>query len=205
MLPVLVPRIAPTLPISTTVGSADNPTSEMMGLFRIPRFTITDEDDSADTVDRRILDQVALSILLAKHGVPAPRILAFDATSANAIHSPYTFQELATGTMLDEVYDKMSLHEKLSVVDEPCHLASQTRDNHISRRRQDRPPGAINGARVEPSNKTWISGRDIFSPVGGEIEIRSFGVGAGEVKVPTRPTRFLLDMFNQRSQIHSRQ
>lgn len=98
--------------ISTTVGSADNPTSEMTGVFRIPWFTITDEDDSADTFDRRILDQVALSILLAKHGVPAPRILAFDATSANAIHSPYTFQKLATGTRLDEVYDKMSLQEK---------------------------------------------------------------------------------------------
>jgi hypothetical protein len=58
-----------------------------------------------------------LSVLPAVREVPSPAILAFDATTANAIHSPYTFQEFAEGTRLDELYDKMSLDEKLNTVD----------------------------------------------------------------------------------------
>jgi len=63
-----------------------------------------------------------LATLLAVHGIPIPKILAFDATSVNAIHSPYTFQEVAEGTRLDEVYDKISLEEKAERSRRICQL-----------------------------------------------------------------------------------
>jgi hypothetical protein len=78
------------------------------------------------------------------------------------MHSPYTFQELATGTRLDEVYDKTPLQEKLSVVDELVTLLVNLetvtfRDaGRIGRPEPSTPP------EWSLSNKTWISGRDIF-------------------------------------------
>jgi hypothetical protein len=106
--------------ISATLGVSNESAPQVRGVFRISSFTIFEGDEKAATepyeVYSRTHQYVALSGLLAVHEVPSAAILAFDATDANAIHSPYTFQGFAEGTRLDELYDKIFLDEKLSIV-----------------------------------------------------------------------------------------
>ncbi|KAK5726718.1 hypothetical protein LTR15_002606 [Elasticomyces elasticus] len=67
-------------------------------------------------------DQAAVLHLVRKHGIFAPELLAFHATSANPISTPYTVQQYVHGTALDVLYDHMSLPEKLIIVDDLVQL-----------------------------------------------------------------------------------
>jgi hypothetical protein len=107
--------------ISAILGVSNESALQVKGVFCIPCLTIFEDDEKAAIepyeVDRAIHEHVVLSVLAAVREVPSAAILAFDATTANAIHSPYTFQEFAGGTRLDELYDKISPDEKLNTVD----------------------------------------------------------------------------------------
>ncbi|KAK3624587.1 hypothetical protein LTR56_020934 [Elasticomyces elasticus] len=84
-------------------------------IFRIPRFP--------ENIDNEVIqDQAAVLHLVRMHGILAPELLAFDATSANPISTPYTVQQYVHGTALDVLYDHMSLPEKLVIVDDLVQL-----------------------------------------------------------------------------------
>ena len=186
--------------ISATICCAKGPTQQFKGVFRIPRWTIWDNDDTAATepyeVDRRIHEQVAMSSMLAVHGVPAPGVLAFDATSANAINSPYTFQELANGTRLDGLYGSMSLEEKLSIADGLVDVLARLESIKFSE------AGRIDYVKQPLKPQSMLPYRVGFldHPSSGKatagFEISGFGTG-GEPRDPTRPTRFVLDMLKE--------
>ncbi|KAF7508416.1 hypothetical protein GJ744_009269 [Endocarpon pusillum] len=189
--------------ISATVCCGDESAPQIRGVFRIPRFTIWQDDEKAATepyeLDRRIYEQVAMSSFLAAHGVPAPRILAFDATSANAINSPYTFQELASGTRLDELYPSMALEEKLSIVDGVVDVLASLESIKFSE------AGRIDYVKQPPNSQSMLPCKAGFldyvssgNPTAG-FEISGFGTGGdpGEPRDPTRTTRFLLDMLKE--------
>ncbi|ERF68863.1 hypothetical protein EPUS_04515 [Endocarpon pusillum Z07020] len=184
--------------ISATICCANESAPQIRGVFRIPRFTIWPDDEKAVTepyeLDRRIYEQLALWSLLAAHGVPAPRILAFDATAANAIHSPYTFQELANGTRLDEVYEKMSLDGKLSIVDELVRLLDHCESIKFSEAgRIDCVKGPNDQQTILP-NRVGLFGHQRSGETATAAEIIGFGTG-GEPRVPTRPVRDLRDLL----------
>jgi hypothetical protein len=187
--------------ISATISCANESAPQVVeGVFRIPRFTIWEDDERAMAepyeIDRRVHEQVALSCFLALHDIPAPRILAFDATGVNAIHRPYNFQEFAEGTRLDGLYDDMSLEEKLNVVDEYVSLLVRLdsikfqqagRISHVEQPAvgQNVLPNRLGRFEQRPSGKA-----------AAEVEIMGFGTG-GEPREPTRPARFLLPMLNE--------
>ncbi|KAK3628891.1 hypothetical protein LTR56_018376 [Elasticomyces elasticus] len=87
-------------------------------IFRIPRFPENSDNEM-------IQDHAAVLHLVHKHGILAPELLAFDATSANPISTPYTVQQYVHGTALDVLYDHMSLSEKLIIVDDLVQLRRQ--------------------------------------------------------------------------------
>ncbi|KAK4615564.1 hypothetical protein CLAFUW4_09973 [Fulvia fulva] len=92
----------------------------LAGIFRIPRFPdIPDagEEGRTGAIDVNILDQAAILQFLAKKLIPAPRLIAFDASPNSAIESPYIFQEFSGGSALDLVYGSMSHGEKIEIVD----------------------------------------------------------------------------------------
>ncbi|KAK3066393.1 hypothetical protein LTS18_001764, partial [Coniosporium uncinatum] len=72
--------------------------------------------------DKRIQNRVAVFSFLSLRAIPAPRVLAFDATVANAIHNPYTFERLPDGQRLEDVYSEMSLEDKFAIVDEVVEI-----------------------------------------------------------------------------------
>ncbi|KAL6990218.1 hypothetical protein U1Q18_052146 [Sarracenia purpurea var. burkii] len=82
--------------LSSSCGKGEH---SVTGVFRIPRFPNLslerDEDDAGTTrqIDREIQDQAAVLQFLASRDLSAPKLLAFDASAANAIGSPFVFQE----------------------------------------------------------------------------------------------------------------
>ena len=92
---------------------------KIAGIFRIPRNPQLpeDEENRKQEVDVNIQDQVAVSQLLQVHQIPAPNIIAFDASANNAIGSPYVLLELATGVALEDVYGDFSLQEKKQIAE----------------------------------------------------------------------------------------
>lgn len=72
-------------------------------IFRIPRLSQTDGPNED------IQTQAAVLQFVRQHGILAPEVLAFDATSSNAIQDPYTVQVFAQGTKLDLAYEHMPL------------------------------------------------------------------------------------------------
>lgn len=100
------------------------------GVFRIPRFSDLvapkDEEKGSDVLkpdlDHDIHDQAAVLQLLRIHDIPAPTLLAFDATINNDIGLPYVFQEFCDGRPLDLEYGNMCLSEKLSIAESLAEL-----------------------------------------------------------------------------------
>lgn len=88
-------------------------------IVRIPRWLKDHEPDA------EILDQAANFHFVRQQGIRAPKVLAFDATSANKISSPYTVQELVHGTALDLIYDQLSLEEELDITSEFIKLLAK--------------------------------------------------------------------------------
>ncbi|KAL1297983.1 hypothetical protein AAFC00_006490 [Neodothiora populina] len=82
-------------------------------ILRIPRWL--NEDIPSH---RHVQDQAAILGLAATIGVPAPEVLAYDSTKDNAIGSPFSLQTRLGGTPLSQVYNDMSLAEKLNMSDE---------------------------------------------------------------------------------------
>jgi hypothetical protein len=178
----------------------DESATQVKGVFRIPRFTVWEDDEKAIVepyeLDRRVHEQAVLSCFLAVHEIPAPRILAFDATGVNAIHSPYTFQEFAEGRRLDEAYDDMSLEEKLNIVDE--YVSMLVRLESIRFEKAGRI-GCVEQAAVAHiglPNKLGLFEQRSSSNAAAEVKIMGFGTG-GEPRVPTRTARFPLQMLNE--------
>ena len=186
--------------IAATVRLESDSASPLTGVFRIPRFTITDGEDHthADGVqasDRRILEQVTLSVLLTAHKISAPRILAFDATAANAIHSPYTFQEYVEGITLNDAYGTMSLDGKLNVVDDLVALLVQLESvKFTTAGRIGRAEHSTASRDLVPSRLNLLDHKRL-GEAAGRFEIRGFGVGVGEDKDPTRPGRSLHEIL----------
>jgi hypothetical protein len=94
------------------------------GILRIPRSTCIDRyghlkpDEPRDCeVDDTVQDKAAILQHLARKEVQVPRLLAFDATAANAIEKPFLLLALSPGTPLHTLYDSMTFSEKLEIVD----------------------------------------------------------------------------------------
>jgi hypothetical protein len=85
------------------------------GIFRIPHLSTVTCADQSDgdhqQIDTEIQDQVAVLQFLASRDIPAPALLAFDASAANPTGLPYVFQDYSTGTCLSHVYADMSTGE----------------------------------------------------------------------------------------------
>lgn len=152
------------------------------GVFRIPRFanvSLDDEngdgnDDKSDgghRVDSEVQDQAAVLQLLTLQNISAPRLLAFDATPANAIGSPYVLQEYSDGTPLDIRYENMSFSEKLSIVDSLV--------DHLLSAEQIKFPkiGSVHAAKCPD---IAVKGSYFFDSRGPDlrVEIRAFDTGA---------------------------
>jgi hypothetical protein len=94
------------------------------GIFRIPRFfgmvpegEENEREVEPNQVDGEVQDQAAVLHLLAVRKILAPRLLAFNASTANPLGNPYMFQQCSSGIPLNTVYGDMQLSEKLSIVD----------------------------------------------------------------------------------------
>ncbi|PPJ49665.1 hypothetical protein CBER1_02200 [Cercospora berteroae] len=91
---------------------------ELSGIYRIPRSRdIPDgvERNSNEDIETDIIDQVAVLQLLGSQAIPAPRLIAYDASGKNAIESPYVFQHFSEGTMLENIYGDMAFEEKMQL------------------------------------------------------------------------------------------
>ncbi|KAF2725351.1 hypothetical protein K431DRAFT_291017 [Polychaeton citri CBS 116435] len=143
------------------------------GVFRIPRFpNIGDgsETDATRRIDSEIQDQAAVLQFLASRDIPAPKLLAFDASAANAIGSPFVFQEYSIGKSLESVYGDMSLQEKLSIVDSLLGFllsAEQIQFPSIGTLKATRSPNSA------------VKGSYVYEPAHAqlELEVRAFEVG----------------------------
>jgi hypothetical protein len=182
--------------ISATLGVSNVSAPQVRGVFRIPRFTIFEDDEKAAIepyeVDRRPHKHVALSGLPAVHEVRSPAILAFDATAANAIHSPYTFQKFGEGTRLDDLYEKTSLDEKLNIVDEVVSL--QVRLESIKFREAGRIRHSTEPKSILPDRLALHDQRS-SAKAATEVEVGGLGVGICEPRDPPRAARLLPDIL----------
>jgi aminoglycoside phosphotransferase (APT) family kinase protein len=88
-------------------------------VLRIPRHVYGSEPHP------RIQDQAAVFQFVHQQGIQAPAVLAFDATSTNALSSPYAVQSYIDGTALDLVYDHLSLGEKLDITSQFVELLAK--------------------------------------------------------------------------------
>jgi len=149
------------------------------------------KQSKAMPTDRRIQNRVAISSFLSLRAIPAPRVLAFDATVANAIHSPYTFERLPDGQRLEDVYSEMSLEDKLAIVDEMVEilcrmestrfrtagrLSSASRPNTAA---ANQKPASTTSSQSEPEEKETISLYGPSAPKNevNQIEISGFDAG----------------------------
>jgi Phosphotransferase enzyme family len=178
--------------ISVTVTYADEVAPPITGVFRIPRDPAWDDDQKVE-VGRRMHEHVVLLSLLAVHEILAPRILAFDATYANAIDSPYTFQQCAVGIGLDEVHDKMSLEERLKLVDEFVGLLIQLESVKFAKAGRIVPADHSNEPGSARPNAVGLLDPRLLSKAVTGISIKGFGT---EGK-PTQHFGSLLDMLNE--------
>ena len=140
-------------------------------------------------IDDEVLDQAAVLQFLASRNISAPGVLAFDASSANPIGSPYVFQEYSTGTPLDVAYEHMLLQEKLSVVDSLVEFLLSTE--------QIKFPGigslgALSGPDIA------AKGSYLFGSEGPDlqVEIRGFVIGAGSQSYIPETTTTLPDFLS---------
>ncbi|KAK5171478.1 uncharacterized protein LTR77_004623 [Saxophila tyrrhenica] len=96
-------------------------------IFRMPRQP--DEEDVSEAVQ----SQVAVMKFVRQHGIPVAEVIEFDATVDNAICSPYTVLSYVDAPRLDQVYDDMSLNEKLHFVTQYKHILAQLEEVQFPR------------------------------------------------------------------------
>ncbi|KAF2859561.1 hypothetical protein K470DRAFT_295574 [Piedraia hortae CBS 480.64] len=88
------------------------------GVYRISRADEKPQLDAREKIlGHDIQDQVTVLQLLARRSIPAPRLLAFDASRGNPLNCRYILTSLSSGCRLHDIYDSMTLPEKLNVVD----------------------------------------------------------------------------------------
>ncbi|GIZ43147.1 hypothetical protein CKM354_000638600 [Cercospora kikuchii] len=93
---------------------------ELSVIFRMPRDRILPEGierNSSEDIETDILNQVAVLQLLQSRSIPAPKILAYDASGQNAIGLPYVLQQFSHGKMLEDFYEDMTFQEKMQVAE----------------------------------------------------------------------------------------
>ena len=109
------------VPIAFNTKTNPTPTK---AIFRVPRGIEFDEGQEEVAQRERVEDQVATFSLILRKSLPAPRIIAYDASFDNVIKTPFTLYELAEGTRLDAVYKTFSLAQKLQFADDFAKLLS---------------------------------------------------------------------------------
>ncbi|KAL8786512.1 MAG: hypothetical protein Q9213_002739 [Squamulea squamosa] len=70
-----------------------------------------------DGVCEAIINDAALLAYVADR-LPVPRVIAYSATSENALGTPFTIQTRLPGISLDKVYDDLNQDEKQAIVDQ---------------------------------------------------------------------------------------
>ena len=176
--------------VSVTGRASDEAEHSVTGIFRIPRWP-----DQASGVDQNILNQVVTLNHLFELKVPVPRILAFDATSNNAIQSPYVLQSLGIGARLDTIYKNMSLPEKLCIVDEIVSLTTKLesiRFQTAGRLVYMDAPGQPNSTRLDRSAFMEYDAR----VTGSQLHVTGFNAGSGDEKITTQPLTSLYDIIS---------
>ncbi|KAF2859558.1 hypothetical protein K470DRAFT_295572 [Piedraia hortae CBS 480.64] len=88
------------------------------GIYRISRWGEKPGSPERETfLADEVRDEVAILQLLAKLEIPAPHLLAFDASRGNPLNCRYTLLEFSSGICLEDIFDNMTLPAKLNVVD----------------------------------------------------------------------------------------
>jgi hypothetical protein len=72
-----------------------------------------------------VASEVATMDFLRSHGVPAPKVYSYSATSENAAGTEYIFMELIHGTNLGDIWYDLSEKARITVVTKLVELESQ--------------------------------------------------------------------------------
>jgi hypothetical protein len=153
------------------------------GILRIPRFTNASQGNDGGNgcqIDSEIQDQAAVLMYLALHNVPAPTLLAFDASAANHLGAPYVLQEFSTATLLSNEYGSMSLQQRLDIADSLAEFLVSTERIKFPK------TGIIRAFKRSNTPVEWSSFTDATQP-DLEIEVVGFNGGAGERWLPGQP------------------
>ncbi len=91
-------------------------------ILRVP--VCPDNDPEADEKCQSIIDDASLLNHLATN-LPVPCVRAYDATSKNALNSPFTVQTRLPGQSLDNIWDDLDRNDKLVIVDQYVELLAK--------------------------------------------------------------------------------
>lgn len=122
----------PQSPVSTTSNSSVS--SNLSGSTLLNdyydsdsgSYDSDDEEEEDDQWER--LDEALLSNLLGDHGVPAPKILAFDISWHNALKRPYSIQTYPPGNQVSKIHrekKEMSFEDRLWLAGEAAELRAR--------------------------------------------------------------------------------
>jgi hypothetical protein len=119
---VVIVRMA--LPSSSSSSSSSS-SGSLAGIFRIPRhpelpegeFECSEGHAEPAAVDPNVQDQAAVLLLLESRHIPAPHLIAFDASTDNAIQSPFVLLEFAAGAELHLIYGTLCTKEQLEIAE----------------------------------------------------------------------------------------
>jgi hypothetical protein len=124
-------------------------------------------------------------------------MLAFYATSVNAIHSPYTFQEFAEGERLDEIYDNMSLDEKLGVVDEFVALLVRIESIKFSEAGRITRPDRSNDVHSTFRVKLGFGDQTTLGALAIKVDVTGFGVDGCKLATSPKTVGSILEIFKE--------
>jgi aminoglycoside phosphotransferase (APT) family kinase protein len=154
-------------------------------VFRVPRLA-----QDGDSPNEDIRTQFSILETLNNMGIQAPRVLAYDCTSDNAIEMPFSLQTRLEGQGLDLVYQSLTIAERLGIASELVRILVA-----IENVKFQNPDRLCCSAEVSARKTVEDVDNSVLS---NYLLVQGFGVGIGssKSKTNTRTTSSLQELLS---------